>query len=248
MVIMVALALTTLASVHATSPNVRVKRRPVDQPHEGMCSNFWWGGISKVHFYTCCNNLDEGPNPYCDGRTYHRASNGSYCKPGGFDGGNGEQHESYRCGGCDGQARVAEKCEPWPSLDVVGTCWVFTKCFTDFCEKRYRVNGLNLAVRDRPGMPDTCYNGKCDVGETTDNCPVDCCYTKNKQCTWGNKCTQLFCATPSCGVGWSGGDGVFTAGTYGIKILAAAVLVLGVSIVYFFRRKRQYKRAQSHNV
>ncbi|XP_046555203.1 uncharacterized protein LOC124264510 [Haliotis rubra] len=204
MVVLAVLVLMVLVSVHATALNVRVKRRPGDQPPQGECSNFWLGGISKLHFYTCCNNLDEGPHPYCDGRTYQRASKESYCKPGGFDGGNGKQHESYRCGGCDGQTQVAKKCEPWPSLDVVGTCWVFTKCFTDYCEERYRLKGLNLAVGDGSRMPDTCYNGKCDVGETTDNCPVDCCYKKNKHCTWSNKCVPQFCATPSCENGCDG--------------------------------------------
>ncbi|XP_067653655.1 uncharacterized protein [Haliotis asinina] len=244
MVILAVIVLTTLVSVHANSPHVRVKRRPVDQPPAGTCSNFWWGGKSKVHFYTCCNNLNES-RPYCDGRTYHRASNESYCKSGGFDGGDGEQHGSYRCGGCDGQTRVAKQCKAWPPLDVVGTCWVFTKCFTDYCQKWYQVNGLRLAVRDGPGMPNTCYNGKCDAGETTDNCPLDCCYKKNKQCTWNNKCLLQFCATPSCG---SGVDGVFITGTNGIKILTAALLVLCVCIFYIIRKKKKYKRIQSHYI
>ncbi|XP_071098044.1 uncharacterized protein [Haliotis cracherodii] len=225
MVGLAVIVLAVLVSVQSAPRHVRVNRRPGDHPPEGECSNFWMGGISKVHFYTCCNNLDEGPQPYCAGRTYQRASTESYCKPGGYDGGNGKQRDSYRCGGCDGQTQVAVKCKPPPILDVVGTCWVFTKCFTDYCEERYRVNELNFTL-DVSRMPDTCYNGVCDAGETTDNCPVDCCYKKNpSQCTWNTKCVPQFCGTPAC---QCGGEGVFGAGTNSIKILIAALLVLNI--------------------
>jgi len=48
-------------------------------PPAGKCTEYDCGGSSGVHYYTCCNNCDEGPNPPGDGTEYDGASNGNYC-------------------------------------------------------------------------------------------------------------------------------------------------------------------------
>ncbi|XP_071098889.1 uncharacterized protein [Haliotis cracherodii] len=225
----------TLVYAGSTHGHVRVKRKPGDRPAPGKCLSFNRGGSSRVHFYACCNNINSTDSS-CDGRTYQRASSTSYCKPGGEDKGNGVVREEFACGGCVGQGSVANICKPSIKLfDIPGTCWMFTKCFKKHCKKQYsdQRSGLNLQVVDpsTSSMPDTCYNYVCDVGETTDNCPVDCCFKQNpSQCTWvaNGTCIPEFCDTPSCGV--NGGVGVSsTLGTSNI-----GVLVLGLAIMFLY--------------
>ncbi|XP_067653527.1 uncharacterized protein [Haliotis asinina] len=221
-------------SVGSSQVHVRVKRKPGDRPKPGQCLSFNRGGTSKVHFYACCNNVND-TDKSCDGRTYQRGSSTSYCGSGGADKGKGVIRAEFACGGCPGQGSVANKCKPIPIFDLPGTCWLFTKCFKKYCKKRYSAqsSGLNMQVVDpsSTSMPDTCYNTVCDPGETTANCPVDCCFKLNpSKCTWvtNGTCIPEYCDTPSCSVN----------GAVGLTVTKDAssigVLVLGVLALFLY--------------
>ncbi|XP_071098205.1 uncharacterized protein [Haliotis cracherodii] len=238
--------------------HVRVKRKSGDRPLPGQCLAFNRGGSSRLHYYACCNNINDTDSS-CDGRTYHRASSASYCNSGGTDNGHGVIVSSFACGGCTGQSNVANTCKPSKWLDIPGTCFLFTSCFEKHCKRLYshQGSGLNLQVVDpSSSMPESCYNGVCDDGETTDNCPADCCFKLNpSQCTWVNndKCIPKFCDTPSCSA--NGGEGVFsTVSTYiiGIFVLGLAIMCLYLGsnkITYFcFRCLSICKKLSYHGV
>ncbi|XP_071099065.1 uncharacterized protein [Haliotis cracherodii] len=216
---MIARAIVVLAvvvSVYSVPQLRRIKRKSGDSPPSGECMTFNLGGKSRLHSYVCCNNLSEEDST-CDGETYQRASILSYCKSGGFDGGDGHKKGStYPCMGCTGQRKIAAKCKPHIWLNFIGTCWLFPMCFEKHCRRQYQIIGV---------MPDTCYNGVCDAGETTDNCPVDCCYKKNSKCTWSTlRCLPEYCNTPTC---TGGGRSVMKeTGTNGLSVMIISLAML----------------------
>lgn len=153
----------------------RVPRRTGDQPSLGNCLSFNFGGLSRLHWYNCCNNCRNGENSSCPS-TYQSASKELYCDTCGRDTnkGNGRPRSSgteFNCGGCDGQATVDKKCRSWWK-GIPGFCWAYSLCFKKQCKGRYK----------------NCGNRVCDAGETKDNCPIDCCDLKNDPC----------CGEPGC--------------------------------------------------
>lgn len=187
----------TVLLVVAIDIAVGRRLRTGDQPSEGTCREFKWGGTSGVHWYSCCNNCDHNQPNDCDGVTWQSASSGKYCGSCGVDLqiGNGTiRRDEFGCGGCDGQKTIATKCISWLNKRP-GFCWAFSQCFHRRCVKRY---GDQKRSADPDVSPDTCYNGVCDPGETPNNCPTDCCYKINPTCTWKSRCLPTCCGQQGC--------------------------------------------------
>ena len=170
--------LSTLAACHEM---VRLGKTG-QQPPPGMCNLFMFGGISRIHFYECCNNCNE-ERPTCDGKTYQSASKGQYCDKCGVDNskGNGIKLLQFACGGCKRQDQIDEICLEIvrkQHLDKPGFCWLYAFCFSAYC---VHTKNENLIYSNRT-IPDTCFDLQCGPGETIENCPIDCCGSVNQQC------------------------------------------------------------------
>ncbi|VDI11217.1 Hypothetical predicted protein [Mytilus galloprovincialis] len=115
-------------------PHEREKRKTGQQTSPGRCFGFNRRGMSRLHYYSCCNNCGSSEDS-CNNRTYHTASSRSYCNECGKDGtGNGKRMEAFKCGGCRGQQRVYDECAK-SIANHKGLCWVFTNCFEETCKK-----------------------------------------------------------------------------------------------------------------
>ena len=149
-----------LLSLVACSWGQRFSRRVGDQADEGKCLSLNWGGLTRVHWYTCCNNC-ESQDTSCDGKTYHGASDGVYCDACGTDNkaGDGKIREDFSCGGCTGQEQILNKCRSKLGIlfKTFGFCWAFTRCFEQHCKKQYE-----QSVTPK----DTAFDGVCNEGET----------------------------------------------------------------------------------
>ncbi|XP_074645809.1 uncharacterized protein LOC141902067 [Tubulanus polymorphus] len=180
----------------------RWPRKAGDKASDGHCLEFNWGGLTGVHWYSCCNNCKNGNATavVCDKKTYHTASSGIYCGSCGVDlkaGDGSKRGEQFYCGGCAGQEEVAALCSRWWN-NIKGMCWHFSKCFHDKCTDKY---GYAPAPSQPAKAPPTCYDGKCQAGETTKNCPIDCCYKINPKCHLANlknTCMDKCCSDEKC--------------------------------------------------
>ena len=202
------------------SLSMRIKRREGDQAPTGQCTTFKRGGISRLHWYACCNNCGTSDTS-CNGKTYQSASSERYCGNCGVDTkkGNGKHYKTYSCGGCEGQNRVSSKClEKLRSVyQIPGLCWAFAKCFTKKCKSRSK-----RSVE----TPETCFNLRCDPGETVDNCPSDCCGTKNAKCDWSKlSCVDVCCSESTC-CDASGSDGLVSMTKYYVIFVTITAFVL----------------------
>jgi hypothetical protein len=181
--------ITVFLSLFVFSSSIRIKRREGDQAPPGQCATYRWGGISGLHWYACCNNCNQGVST-CDGVTYQSATSTAYCAKCGIDTkkGDGTSHATYPCGGCQGQERTRKKClsNIRSVFQIPGLCWAFAKCFKSKCES--------------VAQPETCFNLVCDAGETVDNCPTDCCGSKNEKCDWSKSttCVPQCCNEHTC--------------------------------------------------
>ena len=185
-----------MLSLVACSGGQRFSRRAGDQADEGKCLSFWLGGDYWVHWYTCCNNCNS-QDTSCDGKTYHGASNGTYCDACGTDNKAGDGYKrfdisDFSCGGCTGQEEVLNECRLSLGWHYVtkGYCWEFSLCFEDLCKKQ-----------DDQGITPkaTAYDGVCNDGETEKDSPVDCCQKVNDACKWVNgTCPPKCCGEPDC--------------------------------------------------
>ncbi|XP_021349262.1 uncharacterized protein LOC110447715 isoform X2 [Mizuhopecten yessoensis] len=176
----------------------RVVRKAGDQPSEGSCMEFNFGGDSGVHWYNCCNNCINGrPVDDCDQITWQSVSTTSYCGSCGSDTqrGNGNMRGTqFKCGGCSRQKIIRKECSSFWK-EIPGFCWVFSKCFQETCQKTHSIVKRSVITNQ---TPDTCYNNVCDAGETPDNCPTDCCYKRNPSCAWNNTCVSPCCGEIGC--------------------------------------------------
>jgi len=185
-----------LLSLVACSGGQRFSRRAGDQADEGKCLSLNWGGLTGLHWYTCCNNCNS-QDTSCDGKTYHGASDGVYCDACGTDNkaGDGKIREDFSCGGCTGQEQILNKCRSKLGIlfKTVGFCWAFTWCFEHHCKKQY-MQGVT--------PKDTAFDLVCNEGETVEDSPFDCCQTVNDACkqnAWVNgKCPPKCCGEPGC--------------------------------------------------
>ncbi|OWF52491.1 hypothetical protein KP79_PYT06850 [Mizuhopecten yessoensis] len=182
-----------------------IKQKSRNQPREGRCLELKWGGVFRLHWFSCCNNCVNGKPLKCDGKTWHSASNADYCGLCGVVkkvGGTVRKGE-FSCGGCGGQDNIKQKCRNW-WRKVPGFCWSFSKCFHHHCSKKFDIE-TESDSKDKDATPDSCYNGVCDKGETPENCPTDCCFKLNKDCdvqngTWLPECCgEIGCCLTSEG-------------------------------------------------
>lgn len=159
------------------------------------CQNYWWGGTSGVHFYTCCNNCEDGNNnTACAWKTWQGGgSRQLYCGqcgsnvPYGTPASPGCQlNIPYTCGGCDGETKSDSTCLHW-YVDFPGVCWIYTACFSLQC-RDYQQETLSAFSESYNNS--LCGNMHCDadLGETTETCPLDCCQTVTQQCNF----TEIF--------------------------------------------------------
>lgn len=156
-------------------------------PQENYCQFLTFGGETDLHEYICCNNCHAGGSAEsCDGHTYETGSNISYCGPCGIDKGGGHVHEEFPCNGCEGQATAETIClSKWPHF--AGTCWIFASCMKNRCKDMTRWWW--------------CGDGICNLaqGETTFNCPIDCCQTVTPDCIpQKGLCLPKCCNDPCC--------------------------------------------------
>jgi len=99
-------SIAVILSLCACLEGHRVARKAGDQATEGACQNFKWGGTSRVHFYTCCNNCNERDTS-CNRKTYHSASGGLYCDQCGTDSGNGNHFIAFHVVAANDRIKIA---------------------------------------------------------------------------------------------------------------------------------------------
>lgn len=170
----------------------KAKRRT---PNKGYCSAYQFGGTSRVHFYSCCNNCDEGSPPSCDGVTYQGASTENYCGPCGKPRNGRPVRRNYLFGprqrktaGCAAQTACVERCKAFDLFP--GTCWMWTSCFSKCVRKSTKQNGQ---------ANEFCGDGLCTQNENSTTCPIDCCGHVDPECVLQEgKCLPTRCGFPSC--------------------------------------------------
>lgn len=116
----------------------------------GYCVSFNRGGVTGLHWYTCCNNQGDpqASSPRCSGFTYQGgiglesmvASRVSIqCGINGSNAGVGCRRTyashgvPFSCGGCRGQTLVDAHCMRNFLRAVPGFCWRYTNCFESTC-------------------------------------------------------------------------------------------------------------------
>ena len=99
---------------------------------EGECQHFHLGGVSGVHFYTCCNY----PNSECSDVEFDGASDGNYCDDGQSteEGGGTELGDSFACGDtCNKATECKDFCDA-EAFSVPAFCWNWSLCFDACCD------------------------------------------------------------------------------------------------------------------
>ena len=177
-----------------------VLRTEAFQAPAGKCQGFKWGGVSGTRWFTCCHNCQEEDRS-CDNRTYQSASDRAYCGSCGTTTDQGViipnlWEAEFGCGSCGGQNFIQSTCTSniMALYQIKGFCWAFTMCFRRKCLRAHSTK------RSATDAPDSCFNLRCDPGETVENCPTDCCSTVNpEKCTWASdKCLDPCCGESAC--------------------------------------------------
>lgn len=143
-------------------------------------------------YYICCNNCYKrlpSFTPHCDGETYQQVSSQAYCNSCGVDKSRTSSlfESEFYCGGCSGQNFVNQTCSTtWNN--VSSTCWAFVSCMKTTCVNMF----------EELGILSNCGNRYCNIDETSDTCPIDCCFKKSASCTWGSECLPKCCGEKSC--------------------------------------------------
>ena len=125
------------------------QRGTEDQP--GECVSFNRGGVTGLHWYTCCNNLGDPDEHqrYCASFTYqgglgekslsNRIRLPAQCGTNGYNAGigcrrqHGQHAKTFKCGGCRGQHLVDTYCLKNFLRAIPGFCWRYTNCFETTC-------------------------------------------------------------------------------------------------------------------
>ena len=161
-----------------------------------FCTQYDHGGVSGVHFFTCCNNCND-QDTSCSGLTYQGGgSSGNYCNQCGnrstSDGLKGRPTYRYNCASCSQQLQCQNICnQKFISTKVPGFCPYWSGCFRGCCRKA----AANRKRQTNDGIVDVgmfCGDRVCQTGEDGSNCPVDCCPNVNP-----DACRQN-CSNPSC--------------------------------------------------
>ena len=123
------------------------------------CKQYKFGGVSKIHYFTCCSN----PNEDCDGKTYQGGgAKNDYCSPGGVSNekGGGIEDFEFCCGSCAQQDYCEAKCDnAWFGLLKVtpGLCGAWSRCFRNCCKKSNSTNSTDGVVE----VDEFCADGVC---------------------------------------------------------------------------------------
>ncbi len=168
------------------------------------CTQYDHGGVSSVHFFTCCDNSQE-KEANCAGTTYQGGgSTGDYCDDDGLSSEEGGGRITYRfnCVNCAQQSACEDKCdEEWFGItnNVPGFCPKWAGCFRGCCVEADRKNGnikQNITNSNNTIDFEFCGDFVCQSDENVDNCPIDCCSEIRPSCN--SNCTDLCCYEPGC--------------------------------------------------
>ena len=173
-----------------------------DQP--SYCTQYDHGGISGVHFYTCCNNCNDD-NGSCDGYTYQGGgATKDYCSTCGQNSESGGGRITYRfnCVNCAQQALCDRTCSTGFfafTKHIPGLCHAWTRCFRLCCIAAANSRQVKAAyISGTDEKYEFCGDFVCQNGEDHITCPTDCCPHYNP-----NGCGLLLfgpdcCYEPGC--------------------------------------------------
>ncbi len=167
---------------------VLIAFQSLDAADAAQCTEYM-GGTStflgfEVHRFACCDNSRDADSS-CTGRTWQGGSTEPYCgRSGDTTLSDADTRDHYSCSGCSAQLDAVNDCVIW---DIPGLCWKWLSCFSENCNSN----------RKRQIRSAFCGNGVCDIGESSDSCPLDCCGTVNEMCA-GTGCTPECCSTATC--------------------------------------------------
>ena len=194
----------------------------VRSEYPSYCTQYDHGGVSSVHFFTCCDNSNDN-DPSCAGTTYQGGgSTDAYCGNHGLSSSLGGGRITYRfnCVNCAQQAACEAKCDVvWANKYIPGFCPRWAGCFRGCCVKADLKYG-NRNKRDSNNTIDFefCGDHVCQSDEDVDNCPIDCCSEIRPSCN--TNCTDLCCYEPGCCD--NGGD----SGSYAITTRPLILLLI----------------------
>lgn len=161
------------------------------------CTQYDHGGVSKVHFYTCCNNCNDPGDQSCDGTVYQGGgtTGNEYCSRCGVNSPEGGGRITYRfnCGSCSRQRECEKICdENWFSKTIPGLCPKWSGCFRGCCTQNSRKRDTGDAIGE------FCGDFTCQETENSQTCPIDCCPLQNPTNCTSSECSPDCCLQPEC--------------------------------------------------
>lgn len=161
------------------------------------CTEFF-GGQWYIHWYNCCDNCEE-ESPYCDGWTWQGASNVRYCGSCGETSYNGKYLKQFECVDCNVQGNCSELVRKY---NYPGLCWMWSMAFRGCCKSAASENSnLQTGYDVMKTSFSFCGDRKCQTGEDSTNCPLDCCpLVNNEVCSGGSDadCLPACCSESTC--------------------------------------------------
>ncbi len=205
----------------------------VRSEYPSYCTQYDHGGVSSIHFFTCCDNRNDN-DVSCAGTTYQGGgSTDAYCGNNGLSSSLGGGRITYRfnCVNCAQQTACEAKCDAvWPNKNIPGFCPKWAGCFRGCCVEADRKYG-NRNKRDSIHSNNTidfefCGDLICQSGEDVDNCPIDCCSEIRPSCN--SNCTDLCCYEPGCCVADNGDSGSYAITTKPLTLLLMFTTMLSM--------------------
>ena len=164
------------------------------------CTQFDHGGVSGIHFYTCCNSCNDADSS-CNSNTYQGgASTDNYCSTCGRNSAQGGGRITYRfnCVSCDQQTICENTCNKnWLSKNVPGLCPKWSGCFRGCCLKAQQ-NSIGKREISGSEVGEFCGDFVCQTGEDHSTCPTDCCPVYNPAECDPDSCNPDCCYEPRC--------------------------------------------------
>lgn len=174
----------------------------MNQP--SYCTQYDHGGVSGVHFFTCCNNCNDN-DQQCTGTTYQGGgSTDNYCGQCGLSSQSGGGRITYRfnCVNCGVQAACRSRCnDEFAGLTKItpGLCPRWAGCFRGCClEAQERSVRRKRQTNSTQLIGQFCGDLTCQSGENSMNCPVDCCPVTNPSDCNPDTCNPQCCLEPHC--------------------------------------------------
>lgn len=148
---------------------------PVDyrSTKPSFCTQYDHGGITGIHFYTCCNNCNDNDNT-CKGTTYHGGGSRdiNYCAPCGENKDGGRVTYHFNCVSCAQQSYCESLCDKGVAgfiwKNVPGFCRKWSTCFRDCCHM------ASYSQEKREVVGNLCGDFICQEGEDERSCSIDC--------------------------------------------------------------------------